>query len=296
MAIGFGALTTCALEGVVQCDTEVMLVPQGPKETRSLTKSDLTRRGLLGLLAAVLPLPQRIGRAGAAQQEHNVAPGTRVDRWNRTHDRVWLGERFWANPMEDWRVVDGAAEVQTSGGDRNVHLITRRLTGKPGQFRMSVRCRRVEVGDRDGGVGFRIGVRNLIDDHRSNCFARGVGVDAGLVGGRLVLGGASSQAADGDAVAAEGISLVLEGRTEGQDCELSLMARTVSGAELGNLTHTVQAADIAGNVAIVSNFGPGDSERRGGALPVQRVDGGRGCLRRQRGPSFRADPVVDVTR
>ena len=97
-------------------------------------KSRLSRRGLLGLLAAVVSLPKRIGRAGAAQQDgagpHTV---TRVDRWQRTHDRVWLGERFWANPMEDWRVVDGAAEVQTSGGDRNVHLITHRLTGERGR-------------------------------------------------------------------------------------------------------------------------------------------------------------------
>ena len=100
--------------------------------------------------------------------------------------------------------MDGAAEVQTSGGDRNVHLITHRPTGDEGRFRMSVRCRQVEAGERDGGAGFRIGVRNRTDDHRGNCFARGVGVDAGLVDGRLLLGGASADTADGDTVAAEG--------------------------------------------------------------------------------------------
>lgn len=217
-------------------------------------KHRLSRRGLLGFLAAVVSLPKRIGRAEARQQELDQVSGTRVDRWHRTHDRIWLGERFWANPMEDWRVVDGAAEVQTSGGDRNIHLITHRLTGERGRFRMSVHCRRVEAGERDGGAGFRIGIRNRIDDHRSNCFARGVGIDAGLVDSRLLLGGTSAEATDGDAMAAEGIILVLEGRTEGQNCELSLRARTVSGVELGSLTHTVRAADIAGNVAIVSNF------------------------------------------
>ena len=238
-------------------------------------KSRLSRRGLLGLLAAVVSLPKRIGRAGAAQQDgagpHTV---TRVDRWQRTHDRVWLGERFWANPMEDWRVVDGAAEVQTSGGDRNVHLITHRLTGEPGRrFRMSVRCRRVEAGQRDGGAGFRIGIRNLIDDHRSNCFAHGVGIDAGLVGGSLVLGestaavegraGAARRAPSetgerGDSAsqgaAADGVTLVLEGRTDGDDCHLVLTAQADDGDELGNVLHTVPAAGIEGNVAIVSNF------------------------------------------
>ena len=222
---------------------------------KSIPKLGFTRRGLLALLAAVVSLPRRIGQAQAAPQEpRSPAAGTQVDRWHQTHDRVWLGESFWANPMEDWRVVDGAAEVQTSGGDRNVHLITHRLTGERGRFRMSVRCRRVEAGERDGGVGFRIGVRNLIDDHRSNCFARDVGVDAGLVGGRLVLGGSRAAVEGGDAVAADGVALVLEGRTEGEEAALSLTARTTTGAELGTVRHTLPAADIEGNVAIVSNF------------------------------------------
>ena len=222
---------------------------------KSIPKLGFTRRGLLALLAAVVSLPRRIGQAQAAPQEpRSPAAGTQVDRWHQTHDRVWLGESFWANPMEDWRVVDGAAEVQTSGGDRNVHLITHRLTGERGRFRMSVRCRRVEAGERDGGVGFRIGVRNLIDDHRSNCFARDVGVDAGFVGGRLVLGGSRAAVEGGDAVAADGVALVLEGRTEGEEAALSLTARTTTGAELGTVRHTLPAADIEGNVAIVSNF------------------------------------------
>ena len=217
-------------------------------------KSGLTRRGLLGLLAAVASLPRRIGRAEARQERREASEATRVDRWRQTHDRVWLGESFWANPMEDWRVVDGAAEVQTSGGDRNVHLITHRLTGEPGRFRMFVRCRRVEAGTRDGGAGFRIGVRNRIDEYRSNCLARGVGVDAGLVGGRLVLGSASAEVRGGNAVLTDSILLGIEGRTEGEICELRLTARSANGAELGSVRHRLPAADIAGNVAIVSNF------------------------------------------
>ncbi len=232
-----------------------MSVAQGWVETRPSTKSGLSRRGLLGLLAALVSLPKRIGQARAAPQEpRGPAAGTRVDRWHKAYDRVWLGARFWANPMEDWRVVDGAAEVQTSGGDRNVHLITHRLTGEEGRFRMSVRCRRVEAGEQDGGAGFRIGIRNLIDDHRSNCFARGVGVDAGMVDGRLVLGSSSADVAGDDAGVTDGVVLVLEGHVEGADCELTLAARDLAGDELGSVHHTIPAAGIAGNVAIVCNF------------------------------------------
>ena len=112
----------------------------------------------------------------------------------------------------------------------------------------------METGERDGGAGFRIGIRNLIDDHRGNCFARGVGVVAGVVDDRLVLGDASGELAGGDSVAADGVELILQGRAEGGDCELTLAARDAAGDELGSVRRTVPAADIAGNVAIVSNF------------------------------------------
>lgn len=228
---------------------------QSQKEATSRTGHRFSRRGLLGFLAAVVSVPRRTGRAAAAQQEADgSSAGTRVDRWHRTNDRVWLGESFWANPMEDWRVVDGAAEVQTSGGDRNVHLITHRLTGESGRFRMSVRCQRVEAGERDGGAGFRVGIRNVIDDHRSNCFARGVGVDAGLADGRLVLGSSSADLDGDDAGVTDGVVLVLAGHVEGADCELTLAARDLAGDEVGSVHHTIPAAEIAGNVAIVCNF------------------------------------------
>ena len=202
-----------------------------------------------------MSLPKRTGQTAAAQQEADgSSAGTRVDRWHRTNDRVWLGESFWANPMEDWRVEDGAAEVQTGGGDQNIHLITHRLTSGEGRFRMSVRCQRVEAGERDGGVGFRIGVRNRIDDHRSNCFARGAGVDAGLVGAQLMLGGVNADIDGGESIVADGVVLVLEGRSDGKDCKLTLMARNIGGDELGRVEHRLPAADITGNVAIVSNF------------------------------------------
>ena len=64
-----------------------------------------------------------------------------------------LGEEFWANPMEDWRVADGAAECQTTGGNRNIHLLTHQLTRAGGSFEMTVRVKQIEVKRTDGGAG-----------------------------------------------------------------------------------------------------------------------------------------------
>ena len=84
----------------------------------------LTRRMLLKLSAGAASLLGLRSSQAIAQE----SSASRVDAWSATHDRVWLGENFWANPMENWRVADGAAECQSFGGNRNVHLLTHQLT------------------------------------------------------------------------------------------------------------------------------------------------------------------------
>ncbi|MHC4876136.1 MAG: alkaline phosphatase D family protein, partial [Planctomycetota bacterium] len=144
--------------------------------------SSLSRRSALKLLAASTALPA----ASTAEAQSKPVELKPVEHWSTTHDRVFLGGEFWANPMEDWRIVDGAAECQTTGGNRNIHLITHQLTNEKGQFAMSVRVGQVEVRRIDGGAGFLIGIRSELDEYRSNLFAKG-GIRAGIVEGSLVL-------------------------------------------------------------------------------------------------------------
>ncbi|MCA9049186.1 MAG: twin-arginine translocation pathway signal, partial [Planctomycetaceae bacterium] len=95
--------------------------------------TSVTRRLLFRLFAAGASLLSfRRRRVAAAEPQAQQPKGDGSTEFHgfgaTTHDRVWLGEHFWANPMEDWRIADGAAEVQSGGGDRNVHLITHQLT------------------------------------------------------------------------------------------------------------------------------------------------------------------------
>ena len=56
---------------------------------------------------------------------------------NISHDEVykavirayndWLGEEYWANPLQDWRIAHGRIECTNAALDRNVHLLTRQL-------------------------------------------------------------------------------------------------------------------------------------------------------------------------
>ncbi|MEO6739077.1 MAG: alkaline phosphatase D family protein, partial [Chthoniobacteraceae bacterium] len=181
-----------------------------------------------------------------------AAEAKAADPWARTHDRIWLGGEFWANPMEDWRVVGGAAECQSMGGNRSVHSITHQITNGAGTFAMSVRVRQVETKGRDGGAGFRIGVRSEINEHRSNCFAN-KGLDAGISGNELRLG--PQTAATSGADITKGVVLHLSGTPDGSQMALTLEARSPeTGAVLGKVSHKVAAEMLLGNVALVSGY------------------------------------------
>lgn len=190
--------------------------------------------------------------------------------WSNTPDRVWLGADFWANPMEDWRVVDGEAECVFGGGGRNVHLLTHQLTDPSRPMELSVRVRRVEPGPNGGGAGFRIGLRSDIGDYRANCFVSD-GIDAGFTRDGLVLGANNAPLAA--PIGDRAVELKLTGRPDGDAVELTLVISDASPAkdtsdaspaegtsgsaqELGRISARFPAKRLLGNVAIVNNFAP----------------------------------------
>jgi len=100
-----------------------------------------------------------------------------VGDFSNVADRVWVGTRFWANPMEDWRIQNGRLECISPGSNRSVHVLTRQLGEKPGSFNMRVLVGRLDQTNAFGSVGFRVGVRDELDDYRS-WLIRGAGIDA----------------------------------------------------------------------------------------------------------------------
>ena len=175
--------------------------------------------------------------------------------WADTHDRVWLAGNCWANPMEDWRIREGAAECLTTGGDRNIHLITHQLTDPKGDFEMSVGVERLEKGKRSESAGFKIGVKSEINEHRSNVFAKS-GVRIGVDGNTLMVGRKTLSIEGVDDIQAGPLDLRLTGRPDGDKYSLTLAVSEVGGNELGVLTHSVPIESVLGNIAVVSNFDP----------------------------------------
>ncbi len=115
-----------------------------------------------------------------------------TSHWPEGVTRIWVGREFWANPMQDWRVADGRLECVVSGGDRNVHLLTRQVGEADGDLAMRVRLG--ALGDpaklTDGWVGFRVGVLGYWKEYRDS-LRRGKGLDAGVTtDGHLFIGSA----------------------------------------------------------------------------------------------------------
>lgn len=200
----------------------------------------------MGAAAALASLAPRLEAQSADSSPSACA-------WSKTHDRVWLGAEYWANPMEDWRIVDGAAECQTSGGGRNVHLITHQLTDPMAGFEMHVTMRRVATNDVEGGAGFRVGVKSELNEYRSNAFARG-GFRAGWQDGNLILG-QRSLPSKLDPESGE-VRLSLKASRSGQRVSLQLTAESDSQDVAETVSTTVEPQLLMGNVAVVNNFDP----------------------------------------
>ncbi|MEW4490401.1 alkaline phosphatase D family protein [Thalassoglobus sp. JC818] len=209
-------------------------------------------------------------KSKASAQTPPQTSGEPIDSWGTTHNRVWLGSQFWANPMEDWRIVDGAAECQSLGNDRNIHLITHQLTDPQQPFAMSVDLAQVEVNDQDAGAGFRVGTRSDINEYRSNVFANN-GIDAGLVNGELVLG--KSKQPLKNPLDVKGFRLHLASTPMGKQCKLTLTAQSLSGDVIDSVTTTVPSDQLLGNISLVNNYQP--QRRRNN----QQANGGKSRYR-----------------
>ncbi|MEX2580789.1 MAG: alkaline phosphatase D family protein [Verrucomicrobiales bacterium] len=209
----------------------------------------ISRRLSLKFLSSLAVLG--FGARRSSEAADPLPPEARLDRWDTTHDRVFLGGDFWANPMEDWRVADGWAQCLVSSGNRSIHSLTHQIADADGSFTLSVRLAKPEDLSKDGGAGFRVGVKSDIDEVRSNCFA-GNGLDAGIAGDQLVLGRESKKL--DEPFTGEGVLVLTGSPGEGERYDLELSATGPDGETLGSVTLAAQKKFVTGNIALVSQF------------------------------------------
>lgn len=111
------------------------------------------------------------------------------------NERVWIGNEYWANPLQDWQLNNGQIECVTSGGYRNIYLLTNEIGSQKGDFTIKVNAKKLTIDEdlTEGWIGFEIGVRGEFNDYRDSAI-RGRGFPVGITTkGQMFIGNLNSE-------------------------------------------------------------------------------------------------------
>ena len=100
--------------------------------------------------------------------------------FNEVNDRVWIGQDFWAIPMEDWQVNKGRIECIGERKNMRVNVLSHIISDKNGRTNMSVRMGLLNEGSVISSSGFRIGINDPEDDDVKPACYFGNGTNAGI--------------------------------------------------------------------------------------------------------------------
>ncbi|MGC8549128.1 MAG: alkaline phosphatase D family protein [Acidobacteriaceae bacterium] len=194
-----------------------------------------------------------LSRWPAAAEEARRNPSFR-SQWPESFSRPWPGQQYWSNPLQDWRVQDGRLECFSPGGDRNVFLLTREVADRRGDLTMSVQLGKLDKKETTQGlVGFRIGIKNPMNDYRATAIY-GRGMNLGIhADGRLFIGELEASAPRVNLN--RDVVLQMHASPSAQGYKVLLRASAPTGKKAVEVTREVPADWITGGVALVCSSG-----------------------------------------
>ena len=202
--------------------------------------------------------------------------------WPEDVERTWVGPEYWANRLQDWRISSGRLECIEGRPEkpmRTVHLLTRRLNAKEGDFYITVRTGLISKSAKvspDSATGFLISAGPEVDYRAAALVHHSYGPGGGIIAAMEATGRAvfRDMTKEGYPVLAAGedtpeslpqeLAFHLEGKPADGGYKLDLSVsdpetrRVLSRVTLEN----VDSARLVGNVAIVSHPGSGKNTGR----------------------------------
>ena len=186
-------------------------------------------------------------QAEKASEVDTVAQQFRAD-FKKINDRVWIGSSFWAVPMEDWEIKSDRLEFSGVEKQSRLHILTHVLGERKGDFVLSGDLGLLEDKGNKGAVGFAVGIKDNTDPEsvKAACyFGKGVSVGVNL-NGEIYIDDKKAKIPNGFGF--QKFSLKLEGRNNGSQTELILLANDANGKTV-TLKHEVTGA-LDGLVAL----------------------------------------------
>ncbi|MCF6223161.1 MAG: alkaline phosphatase D family protein [Flavobacteriaceae bacterium] len=192
--------------------------------------------------------------------------------WSNTVDRIWAGENFWANRLQDWEVKDGiliCIETSEKRPMRTVHSVTSRL-GDSGNFEMSVATGATTSNKQlnaNAASGFLIGAGASIDYRAAALIHHSPGNEGGYFAGVQADGTLfilNFNSPNKEILAKkilenlpEEYQIKISGIQNENSYQLVLSVYSKANKELEKLTYTIADTKLIGNVALVSHPGNG---------------------------------------
>lgn len=135
------------------------------------------------MAAALIALP--LDKMLAKELATELADGDReagapfLKDFSTVNDRTWIGQDFWAVPMEDWEVRGGRLLFTGQEKRSRLHLLTYTIGKGEGDF--SITCNMgMNASKVKGAVGFCVAITNDTDPGVRSCCYYGQGISAGI--------------------------------------------------------------------------------------------------------------------
>jgi len=194
--------------------------------------------------------------------------------------RSWIGPEYWANRLQDWQIRDGRLEClenRETKPMRTVHLLTRRIAERQGNFTASVKTGLMDSETSpppDAATGFLIGAGAEMDYRAAalihSSSGKGAGLFAGINGeGKLFIRDFNKEneffvIQDTPSILPENVVLELKVEFENDGYSLTLLCRKLlTQEEMGSVfVKGIDKLLLAGNIALVSHPGTGESRAK----------------------------------
>ncbi len=174
-------------------------------------------------------------------------------QFGEVNDRVWIGEDYWAIPMEDWRMNGGRIEFIGKGRFSRVNLLTAVIGEDSGS--VDIICNMGTLSQHhsaNGSAGFCIGVKDKVDNNVKSACYFGNGINAGVsLQGELFIGSSSRPLPNNFDFT--NFNLSINGTSSNSTAELILMCKDGNG-NATKIVHYVKDRNISGLITLVNGF------------------------------------------